>query len=205
MKMDRWTKSGAALLLLAALGFGSFQIVRYPASFRTLVDRSLPAEETEAVRRKALENPERKVLVAYFSYSGTTGQIAEEIRKEVGGDLYDIRKDGGYAHVYLESNWEIMRNEHPPLKGELPDMSGYDVIFVGYPVWWHATPAPISTFLADPQLKGKLIIPFCTSVESGIGETMPTFLDAADGLAVYDGRRLRNRDDVKDWIQDLQL
>lgn len=134
MKMNRWTKSGAALLLLAALGFGAFQIVRYPASFRTLADRSLPAEETEAVRRKALENPERKVLVAYFSYSGTTGQIAEEIRKEVGGDLYDIRKDGGYSQVYLESNWEIMRNEHPQLKGELPDISRYDVVFVGYPV-----------------------------------------------------------------------
>lgn len=70
------------------------------------------------------------------------------------------------------------------------NMEEYDIVFVGYPVWWHATPAPINTFLESYDLTGKLIIPFCTSGGSDIDETMPTFLNSCDGLAVYGEKRI---------------
>lgn len=76
---------------------------------------------------------------------------------------------------------------------------------MGYPVWWHATPAPVNTFLESYNLKGKLIIPFCTSGESDIDETMPTFLNSCDGLAVYGEKRISGTNQLDQWISDLGL
>lgn len=74
-----------------------------------------------------------------------------------------------------------------------------------YPVWWHATPAPVNTFLESYNLIGKLIIPFCTSGESDINETMPTFLQSCDGLAVYGERRIIGTGQLDEWISELGL
>lgn len=82
-------------------------------------------------------------------------------------------------------------------------MAKYDIVFVGYPVWWHATPAPINTFLESYDLTGKVIIPFCTSGESDIDETMPTFLDSCENLAVYGERRISGASEVDAWLSEL--
>lgn len=74
-----------------------------------------------------------------------------------------------------------------------------------YPVWWHATPAPVNTFLESYDLTGKLIIPFCTSGESDIDETMPTFLHSCDGLAVYGERRISGVNQLDGWLEELGL
>ncbi len=75
----------------------------------------------------------------------------------------------------------------------------------GHAIWWHATPAPINTFLESYDLTGKLIIPFCTSGESDIDETMPTFLDSCDGLAVYGERRISGTSELDEWLSELGL
>lgn len=75
----------------------------------------------------------------------------------------------------------------------------------GYPVWWHATPAPVNTFLESYDLKGKLIIPFCTSGGSDIDETMPTFLNSCEGLAVREGKRIQGTGEVDAWLEELDL
>lgn len=85
------------------------------------------------------------------------------------------------------------------------NMDEYDIVFVGYPVWWHATPAPINTFLESYNLTGKLIIPFCTSGESDISETMPTFLNSCNGLAVYGERRISGTSQLDEWLTELGL
>lgn len=74
-----------------------------------------------------------------------------------------------------------------------------------YPVWWHATPAPVNTFLESYNWKGKLIIPFCTSGESDIDETMPTFLNFCEGLAVHEGRQIQGTGEVDAWLGELDL
>lgn len=73
----------------------------------------------------------------------------------------------------------------------------------GHAIWWHATPAPINTFLESYDLTGKLIIPFCTSGESDIDETMPTFLQSCDGLAVYGERRISGTSQLDGWLSEL--
>lgn len=105
----------------------------------------------------------------------------------------------------MQSNSEIRNNERPALSDTVENMDEYDIVFVGYPVWWHATPAPINTFLESYDLTGKLIIPFCTSGGSDIDETMPTFLNSCEGLAVYAGKRLSNTSQIEAWLSELGL
>lgn len=109
------------------------------------------------MKNQILSKSDRKVLVAYFSYSGTTRSVAEALSEKTGGDLFEIVPQEGYSNVYLESNSEIRGNKRPVLTDMLENMEEYDVVFVGFPVWWHSTPAPVNTFLESYDLTGKCI------------------------------------------------
>lgn len=196
---------GIAVIVVAAIVFVGYNIYRYPAMFRSLSDHSLNDSQVEELREEILSQPDTKVLVAYFSYSGTTRNIANAISEKTGGDLFEITPQEGYSNVYMESNSEIRNNERPALTDTVENMEEYDIVFVGYPVWWHATPAPINTFLESYDFTGKLIIPFCTSGESDIDETMPTFLNSCDGLAVYGERRISGTSELDGWLSELGL
>lgn len=117
--------------------------------------------------------------------------------------MFEITPLNGYSNVYTQSNREIRRGERPALADTVENVDEYDVVLVGYPVWWHAAPAPINTFLESYDFSGKLIIPFCTSGGSDIAETMPTFLDSCDGLAVYGEKRILSSDETDRWLSDL--
>lgn len=194
-----------AVIVLIALAFGGYNIYRYPAMFRSLTDNSLNDSQALEMQEEILSRSDIKVLVAYFSYSGTTRAIANAISEKTGGDLFEITPQDEYSNVYPESNNEIRGNKRPPLTNTVENMSEYDIVFVGYPVWWHATPAPVNTFLESYDLTGKLIIPFCTSGESDIDETMPTFLNSCDGLAVYGERRIEGTSQIDGWLSELGL
>lgn len=196
---------GIAVIVVAAIVFVGYNIYRYPAMFRSLSDHSLNDSQVEELREEILSQSDTKVLVAYFSYSGTTKNIANAISEKTGGDLFEIAPQDGYSNVYMESNSEIRNNERPALTDTVENMEEYDIVFVGYPVWWHATPAPINTFLESYDFTGKLIIPFCTSGESDIDETMPTFLNSCDGLAVYGERRISGTSELDGWLSELGL
>ena len=155
------------------------------------------------LREETLSKSDIKILVAYFSYSGTTRNIANAISEKTGGDLFEITPKDSYSNVYLESNSEIRGNKRPVLADTVENMEEYDIVFVGFPVWWHATPVPVNTFLESYDLAGKLIIPFCTSGESDIDETMPTFLNSCDGLAVYGERRISGTGQLDGWLSEL--
>ena len=197
--------AGVIIIAVIALLFGGYNLYRYPARFRSLSDNSLNESQVESVKDKILSKSDRKVLVAYFSYSGTTRNVATALSEETGGNLFEITPQDGYSNVYTQSNREIRGNQRPALAGTVENMDEYDVVFVGYPVWWHATPAPINTFLESYDLTGKLIIPFCTSGESDIAETMPTFLDSCDGLAVYGEKRVSSTNQLDEWLAELGL
>lgn len=181
---------GIVVIAAVALVFAGYNLYRYPAMLRNLEDRSLTDSKAGELRNEILSRSDTKILVAYFSYSGTTRGIANAISEKTGGSLFEITPKDGYSGVYPKSNREIRRNERPVLADTVENMEEYDIVFVGYPVWWHATPAPVNTFLESYDLAGKLIIPFCTSGGSDIDETMPTFLNSCDGLAVYGERRI---------------
>lgn len=205
MKRKKGFIAVIAVIVILALAFVGYNIYRYPAMFRSLTDNSLNDSQVEEVREEILSGSDIKVLVAYFSYSGTTKNIANAISEKTGGDLFEITSQDGYSNVYMESNREIRGNERPALTDTVENMEEYDIVFVGYPVWWHATPAPINTFLESYDLTGKLIIPFCTSGGSDIDETMPTFLNSCDGLAVYGERRISETSQLDGWLSELGL
>ena len=194
---------GIAAIMAVALVFAGYQIYRYPAMFRNPSDGSLTDSQVAELREEILSRPNRGILVAYFSYSGTTRGIANAISEKTGGDLFEITPQEGYSNVYLESNSEVRRNERPALADTVENMEEYDIVFVGFPVWWHATPAPVNTFLESYDLTGKLIIPFCTSGGSDIDEIMPTFLHSCDGLAVYGERRISGTGQLDGWLSEL--
>lgn len=205
MKHKKELIAAIAAIVIVAIVFAGYNLYRYPAMFRRLTDHSLDDAQTEELRQEILSQSDVKVLVAYFSYSGTTRTIANAISEKNGGDLFEITPQNAYSNVYMESNSEIRNNERPALTDTVENMEDYDIVFVGYPVWWHATPAPVNTFLESYDLTGKLIIPFCTSGESDIDETMPTFLHSCDGLAVYGARRISGTGQLDGWISELGL
>jgi len=117
----------------------------------------------------------KKVIVAYFSASGITEGVAKELAREKSAELYVIApektytsEDLDYRSMQSRSSVEMMnKNSRPALK-EKKDLSKYDEIYIGYPIWWNVAPRIINTFIEQANLKGKTVYPFATSGSSGI-------------------------------------
>jgi len=117
----------------------------------------------------------KKVIVAYFSASGITEGVAKELAKEKNAELYAITpekiytsEDLDYRSMQSRSSIEMKdKNSRPALK-EKKDLSKYDEIYIGYPIWWNVAPRIINTFIEQANLKGKIVYPFATSGSSGI-------------------------------------
>ena len=116
------------------------------------------------------------ILVAYFSASGVTAKAAEAIAKAVGGDLYEIIPQAPYTAADLNWNDKHSRSSgemqdeqsRPALAAPVKDLSAYDTVFVGFPIWWGVEPRVVDTFLDQAELSGKKFIPFATSGGSGM-------------------------------------
>ena len=129
--------------------------------------------------RKGKRNTMAKKLVAYFSASGITGKVAKTLAQAVGADLYEIIPKVPYTKADLDwtnpksrSSLEMKDpNSRPAIAGRCENLEDYDVIFVGFPIWWYVAPTIINTFLESYCLEGKTVIPFATSGSSGMGET----------------------------------
>ena len=205
MKNKRGIISVLVVAAVVILIFVGYNIYRHPAMFRNLSDESLSTDEVEALRAEIAAKEDKRILVAYFSHSGTTRNVANALSEETGADLFEIAPQEEYSNVYFRSNSEIRSNARPALSASVENMEDYDIVFVGYPVWWHATPAPVNTFLESYDFTGKLVIPFCTSGGSDIEETMPTFLNSCAGVAVYGERRITGTGQISDWLAELDL
>lgn len=205
MKQKRGLITGIIFVLAIVLLFAAYNIFRFPARFRSLTDESLDEEAVAALKEEIAQKENKRILVAYFSYSGTTQSVAEQLSSRIGADLFEIAPAEEYSSLYLRYNREIRRGERPELSAEVENMEEYDIVFVGYPVWFHATPVPVNSFLESYDLTDKLIIPFCTSGGSDIDETMPTFLDSCEGLAVYGEKRISGSGQIDSWLEELDL
>ena len=120
-----------------------------------------------------------KRLVAYFSASGVTAKVAENLADAIGADVFEIQPEVPYTKADL--NWMDKKSRstiemsdptsRPAIAAKRDNMDEYDTIFVGFPIWWYVAPTIINTFLESYNLKGKTIIPFATSGGSGMGKT----------------------------------
>ncbi len=159
----------------------------------------------------ASKSKKKKVLIVYFSATGTTKGAAKKIKKATGGKLYQIKAAKPYTKADLNyDNDDCRANKEqkndsirPKVKGKVKKIRKYDVIFVGYPIWWSKEPMIIRTFLESYNLKGKKIIPFCTSGGSGISGSMKGIRAAAKGAKVVKGKDLTDVSykSVKKWVK----
>lgn len=115
-----------------------------------------------------------------------------------------VRRDG-YSNVYMESNSEIRSNARPTLADTVESMEDYDIVFVGWPIWWDEAPAMIATFLAENNFSGKTIIPFCTSSSDDIGNSLHIFSELCADAEIAEGLTANDLNDIEPWIQRLGL
>ena len=145
------------------------------------------------------------VLVAYFSYTGNTEEVAQMIAEYTGSDLAEIERAEEYGNLQEEAEVEILDGVHPEITVSVDNIEGYDTIFVGYPIWWDEAPAMIATFLADNDFSGKTIIPFCTSSSDDIGNSLHIFSELCPDAEIAEGLTAINLNDIEPWIQGLGL
>lgn len=125
----------------------------------------------------------KKVLVAYFSRTGHTKEVALTIAQRTGGEVFTIRPLVAYPDNMISTAIVARqeKNDHflPPMADTLSDISKYDVIFIGYPIWWSDAPMIIHSFIKSQSFAGKTIIPYATSMMSGIEESQRTLEELA--------------------------
>ena len=147
----------------------------------------------------------RKVLVAYFSWGGTTQRMAQEIQRITGGDLFRIEPVTPYPTDYTECT-EVALAERdsdarPAIKAAVENFDDYDVVFIGCPVWWHTAPMIISTFAESYDFKGKTVIPFCTYASTYRDETLQKIVDLTPDADHLQGLgSTGSTDGVQTWI-----
>lgn len=157
-----------------------------------------------------------KKLVAYFSASGVTAKLANTLSQAVGADLYEIKPAQPYTKADLDwtnknSRSSIEMNDksyRPAISRKVENMQQYDVIYVGFPIWWYVAPTIINTFLESYDLSGKTVVPFATSGSSGMGNTNAELLNSCKGAVLKDGKRFSanaDKTELAAWSESLGI
>lgn len=156
-----------------------------------------------------------KILVAYFSASGETERLAGTIASALKADIQEIRPAVPYSDADLNWNNEKSRSTvemkdrscRPEMASPV-DVSGYDMVLVGFPIWWGEAPRIIETFLESGDFSGKTVVPFATSGGSGMGRTADILKKSVPDAAVRNGRVMNSRDSAKAvlrWADSLGI
>ena len=155
-----------------------------------------------------------KTLVAYFSASGITASVAKEVASAANADLYEIKP--GVRYTSADLNWMDKKSRsfvemsnpasRPEIVKDLPDLSQYDTVIIGFPIWWYVAPTIINTFLESGDFSGKKIALFATSGGSGFGKTVQNLKPSVDTSAQFVSEKLLNGAtpaDIKAWVDTL--
>lgn len=157
----------------------------------------------------------RKMLVAYFSQSGNTEEVANQIKKMSGADIFQIIPAKPYPNEYQaivdQAKKEINEGYQPVLKTQPDDLKQYDVIFVGSPCWWGTIAPPVATFLANNDLAGKTIVPFMTHEGSRMGHSVADIKKLCPNSTVLEGLPIRGSQakeasrDIMAWLKGMKM
>lgn len=145
------------------------------------------------------------VLVAYFSHTGNTEAVAEQIAERTGGTLAQIQRAEEYADLQQEAEEEILQGVRPEITVSVDNVEEYDTIFVGYPIWWDEAPAMIATFLESYDFSGKTIVPFCTSASDSIDNSLHIFSELCPEATIAEGLTANDEAGIEPWLQGLGL
>ena len=157
----------------------------------------------------------KNTLVVYFSHSGNTRTLANQIRSIVGGDIFEIEPENPYPADYdaavKAAKQEKESGARPGLKAKIKDIGKYDTVFIGYPMWWGTMPMPVHTFLSGYDFSKKTIVPFCTHGGSGLGHSVEDIKKLCpqstvlEGLAVSDSDLKNDSDALNGWLRKLKM
>ena len=157
------------------------------------------------------ESKQMKVLVAYFSASGVTEGVAKQLAEVTGGELHKIQPEQPYTDADLDwrdkqsrSSVEMQdKNSRPAITNKLANMQDYDVVYVGFPIWWYTCPTIINTFMEAYDFKGKTVIPFATSGGSSIKKACEDLRTAYPDVNWKEGKLLNDvsKKELEDWIK----
>ncbi len=213
MKCKRYLLKGVGLLSMALMLVGCGSVVKENAAGVNQATQSR-VETKNTVQEGATDLKNKKILIAYFSHTNHTREFAEEIQKNVGGNLFALEPADTYpiSHdaVVAQAKNEVNSGYMPKLKQDV-DTSPYDVIFIGTPIWWYTFAPPVRTFLTSHDLSEKVIIPFSTHQGSGlsgidgkISELQPK-AKIMKGHAVWDNQAKSKSAEIKEWLTGLKL
>ena len=152
-----------------------------------------------------------KVLVAYFSASGVTKGVAQQLAEVTGGTLHEIKPEQPYTDADLDwrnkqsrSSVEMQdKKSRPAITGKLADLKDYDTVYVGFPIWWYTCPTIINTFMEAYDFQGKTVIPFGISGGSGIKKAYEDLKSTYPDVNWKEGKLLNraSKDDMKKWVE----
>ena len=154
-----------------------------------------------------------KILVAYFSATGTTARAAEKLADVTNGELYAIVPARSYTSADLDWNNKQSRSSvemndpksRPAIKSKKENIADYDVIFIGYPIWWDLAPRVVNTFIESHDLTGKTVIPFATSGGSTLAGSAAALKKSYPALNWKEGRLFNRTDEktIREWVDKL--
>lgn len=155
-----------------------------------------------------------KILVAYFSATGVTKELAEKLASAAGADLHEIKSKTEYTSADLDWTDKDSRSSiemkdksfRPEITDSVANMEAYDTIFVAFPIWWYVAPTIVNTFLESYDLQGKTIIPVATSGGSGMGNTNKELAVSCKGAVLKEGKifsKSVSESNLKTWVDTV--
>ena len=163
------------------------------------------------VEEKLSDTQNAKILIAYYSYSGNTKEVAQAIQKEIGGDLFEIKTEGTYPDEYrpmtVQAKQEIQDGYRPKLTTSVENIAQYDTIFIGSPNWWGTITPQVSSFIETYDLSGKTVVPFIThGGGGGVQNTIKDMTAQCKGCKVNQGGWVgynSRTTGIAGWLKDL--
>lgn len=177
-----------------------------------VISLSACSQSNSSKKENNKENSEmKKTLVAYFSASGTTKAVAQQLAEVVGADLHEIKPEQPYTDADLDWNDKQSRstiemndkNSRPAITAKLQNMNDYEVVYVGFPIWWYTCPTIINTFMEAYDFSGKTVIPFATSGGSSIKKACADLKASYPNVDWKEGKLLNHasKDELQEWVE----
>jgi flavodoxin len=198
-------------IMIASLAFASVQAQNNFDTKDLIKPKMQKADESKS----KTNSRNKKTLIVYFSHSGNTREIANQIHQKVGGDIFEIQTVQTYPQNYdavvKQAKKEQETNYRPQLKTKIKNIESYDTIFIGYPNWWGTMPMALFTFFSEYNFSGKTIIPFCTHEGSGLGNSVSDIKKLCpqskllDGLAIRGGSVKKAQNEVSSWLRRIGM